>query len=464
MKNYDLIVIGSGPAGEKAAVKAAYFLKKVALVEKGPLFGGGVTYFTIPSKALKEMAKKPQKDQEYFFKQFLSRKDELMHQHSDMVYDNLMNHRIDIYQGTASFVDSNKIEVNNEKGKTILFGKNIIIAGGVKTLPPSNIPIDGKHLHIVETIMNIQAIPSSICILGAGIIGCEYATIFAHLGSRVILIDERDHILKRFDREIVKYLMNHMKRDGIDIHLGTAIKSIIPPKDKGDIKITLNSGETIKVDMFLMAAKRSSRLADLNFSNAGIEILETGMIPVNKNYQTNVPTIYAVGDVIGQPGLANTGMDQGRYAVSHILKLDDMSKFSLSNVPQGIYTIPEISIVGLSEELALKSGYDIVIGKAYYSDIARGMIMGVKYGMLKLIIDKKTQVILGVHLIGDQASELIHFGVELVLEQKTLKDIINANFNFPSLHELYKYAAFDGLGSIIGRKMKNHRINEIYQY
>ncbi len=462
MKKYDLIVIGSGPGGEKAAVKAAYFLKKVALVEKGPLYGGGTTHFTIPSKILKEMASNPEYEKKNVFKEFIVKKKELMNHHSQMVHDNLINHKVDIYQGTASFVDANRIEVSHDSEKTIISGKNIIIAGGLKTLPPSDIPIDGKRVHVVETIMNLKEIPSSICIYGAGVIGCEYATMFAHLGSKVFLINERKTTLNRVDREIVEILLSSMKSDGIDLHFGAELKSITPPKREDDkVKISLSNGETVKADMFLMTAKRSSQLADLNFANAGIKTRDAGMIPINKYYQTSVPNIYAVGDVIGKPNLVNIAMDQGRYAVSHILKLDDMRHFSLSNMPQGIYTIPEISTVGLSEELAVNDGYDIVIGRAYYSDIARGIIMGSKHGMLKAVIDKKTQVILGVHIIGEQASELINFGVELVANQKTLNEMINANFNFPSLHELYKYAAFDGLSAITGRRMKKHSTLEL---
>jgi NAD(P) transhydrogenase len=468
MKEYDLIVIGSGPGGEKAAVKAAYFLKKVAIIEKSPLFGGTATYYTVPSKALKELAVKSQKQKMVhgnLVKEFVDLKGDLAKNHSKIVLENLTNHGVDVYHGTASFVDANHIEILSESGKTTIQGKNIIIAGGVKTILPDNITIDGDRVHIVETIFNIKRIPSSICISGAGVIGSEFATIFSHLGTKVYLTDERPKMLGSVDGEIVNYLINHMVVENIDFHLGKKIKSIVVPKSqKEDIVITFENNGEIKVDMLLIVGRRRSQIIELNPQHAGIEISKHGMIPVNEFFQTNVPNIYAVGDTIGPPSLVNTSMDQGRYAVSHMFGLDDMKTFSDGNMPHGIYTIPEISTVGINEDEARKQGIDIIVGRAFHSDLARGMIRGVEYGMLKLIIDKSSRTILGVNIIGDQASELIHYGVDLVINKKNLSDIISSNFNYPSLHELYKYAAYNGLSEITGRHMRKHRVSERLKY
>lgn len=468
MKKYDLIVIGSGPAGEKAAVRAAYFLKKVALIEKCPHFGGGATYFTVPSKALRELAVKSaslQFKSANLLHEFLTLKNQVMNQHSKMVHDNLLNHGIDLYEGTAVFQGQHQLQVSNKFGEETLQASHIILAGGVRTLPPEGIPVDGKRIHVVETMFNLDSIPSSLCIAGAGVIGCEYATMFANLGTQVYLLDEDTEILKRFDQEIIKNMLKHMSADGIKLRLGTTIKSLVVPKNKSHkLKLSLSNAEELKVEAFLVAGKRKGQLAELHFEQAGIEIDANGSIPVNEFFQTNVKHVYAVGDVIGNPGLANTGMEQGRYVISHMLELEDMTSFSLITMPQGIYTIPEISTVGISEERAVEQGLDVVTGRSYYTDLARGLILGGKPGLLKLVIERQTQIIIGVHIIGDQASELIHFGVNMVTNRKNLRDLTNANFNFPSLHELYKYAAFDGLGNLTGRIMKKHTLHDVYKY
>ena len=464
MNVYDLIVIGSGPAGEKAAVKAAYFLKKVAIIEKLPLMGGSATYYTVPSKAFRELAVKTQKqemEKKNVIREFLNLKDDLVKLHSETVRENLVNHGIDIYQGVASFVDSHHIEVTHEEKKVVIEGENIIIAGGVKTLLPNDIPVDGKRVHIVETLRNITSVPSSICISGAGVIGCEYASIFSALGCKVYLTDERPRMLGRVDSEIVDYLKSHMKKNGIIFEFEKKITSIDVAED---VTIALNDGTEIKVEILLVVGRRKSQLKDLHLENAGLEIPDDKIIPVNEYFQTNIPNIYAVGDIVGPPSLVNTGMDQGRYAVSQMFHLDDMNSFCMSNMPQGIYTIPEISSVGLTEDAAIEQGLDIIVGRAFHGDIARGMIRKVDYGMLKLIIDKSSEVILGVNIIGDQATELVHYGVDLVINRKTLKDVINSNFNFPCLHELYKYAAYDGLATIAGRHMRVHHISKEYKY
>lgn len=473
---YDLIVIGSGPAGEKAAVKAAYFLHKVALVEKSSIYGGAATGLAIPTKILKETAlylsHKYEKglygidlhgQWKSSIDQFMYRKNLLMDVQSKAVYDNLVQHHVDIYQGTASFLDSHRIEVTSESGKEVIEGENILIATGSITSPPKEIPVDGKRVHTVETILDIKRIPSSLCIIGAGVIGCEFATIFSTIGVKVYLLNRSSHIFPFCDQEIVQNLLAQMKQDGIEFLFDTNIQSIKVPEDYSQkIQLTLGSEkkQELEVDMVLFAASRKSQVESLCCDKAGVQINEKGLINVDKNYCTNIPHIYAAGDIIGFPSLANVGMDQGRAAVSHMFGMHDMDTYSIDNLPYGIYTVPEISTVGISEEKARLEGLDFNIGKAYYSDSVRGSIMGAKCGLVKLIFNQSSLEILGVHIFGILASELIHYGVELVQSKLTLNNIIGKNCTFPSLHELYKYAAYDGLSTLTGRKMKKHIPND----
>lgn len=470
MEKYDLIVIGSGPAGEKAAVKAAYFLHKVALIEKGPIFGGAASNLALPTKTLKETALylsgKYDKglygidrhvESNTSIEQFMYRESLLKNFHSKAVLANLMQHQVKVYSGTASFKDAHEIEVSDENGKETIYGDYVLIATGCISSPPKNIPIDQKRVHVTETMLNIKRIPSSICIIGAGVIGCEFATIFSTLGVKVFLVNRSTRILSFCDSEIVQNLLEHMERDGIELLVESGVKSIeIPDNESQMLKIAFDSEKILEADMILFSTNRIGQLKDLNCNNAGVKIEENGLLKVNQHFQTNIPHIYAAGDIIGFPSLANVGMDQGRVAVSHMFQLNDMTSYSTENLPYGIYTIPEISTVGISEEKAIQLGIDYCVGKSFHSDVVRGIIMGAKYGLLKLVFDHQTQIILGVHIIGHLASELIHYGVELVQNKKTLTDIISKNYNFPSLHELYKYAAFDGLSTLTGRKMKQH--------
>lgn len=470
--DFDLIVIGSGPAGEKAAVKAAYFLHKVALVEKSDIFGGQATTMAIPTKVLKESSlyfsgKREKglygidlhKNWEASLDQFMYRKNLLIKTQSQAVYENLIQHNVKIYHGLASFKDSHHIEVRSESGIKTIYGKNILISTGSKTCPPEEYPIDGERFHTPETILNMKRFPTSLCIIGAGAIGCEIASTFSTIGVKVYLINRGSTILPFCDQEIVRSLVEEMKNNGIELLFNTVVKSIKSPKSNAEpIVLSLQSTPPLELetDMILFSANRKGYLEGLNYKQAGIKVDEKGLIQIDSEYRTNIPHIYAVGDVIGFPSLANIGMDQGRKAVSNMFKINDMNSFSMSNLPYGIYTIPEVSTVGISEEKALENSLNFCIGRVYYSDSARGAIMGAKQGLLKFIVHRETQEILGVHIVGDQASELIHYGVELVQNRHNLKDIIEKNYNFPTLHELYKYAAYDALSRITGRVMKRH--------
>jgi NAD(P) transhydrogenase len=468
MKEYDLIVIGSGPAGEKAAVKAAYFGHSVALIEKEQAYGGaGVQTGTLPSKALKETALylsgKYHKgvfgvDKELRRKagvnDFMYRKNVVIENVGQAVGENLQDHHIDIFHGQAEFVDEHHVRICGHLEK-ILFGHNIIIATGSYPFHPRNIPFDNIRVHDSDSILTIKRFPKSLCVLGAGVIGCEYATIFAAMGIKTFVVNDKDKILGFLDQEISKALVAQMQKDGITILFNNSVTGFdVPELEVDDLKITLASGDILNVDMFLFAAGRSGTIKNLGCKKAGIEIGERETILVNEKFQTSVPHIYAVGDVIGFPALASTGMDQGRIAVANIFQTGDLHILT-EIFPYGIYTVPEVSMVGLTEENAKANGLSYVLGYAYYNDITRGKIMADKdNSFLKIVVEKETKTILGVHIMGNIATELIHYGMTLVKDRKTLEEVIATVFNYPSFHDLYKYASYDALGNLFGKKLK----------
>lgn len=467
MQQFDLIVIGTGPAGEKAAVKAAYFGHRVAIIEKEPVYGGAeVITGTLPSKTLKETALylsgKFEKglfsverglEHEASVEDFMYRKNYVTASAAQEIHENLMRHGVTIFHGTASFEDPHTIGI---KGKTeeVIRGKYIIIATGSYPHHPSSIPFDGKRIHDSDTILEIQRFPSSLCIVGAGVIGCEYATIFATMGTKVYLVNDKEHILPFIDYEISTDLVAQMQTANVEILFNKSIETITPASsDKEVIIVRLKTGETLAVDMFLFAAGRSGNTRELQCDKIGIKPGPREQIFVDAQYRTNIPHIFAVGDVIGFPALASTSMDQGRVAVAHIFQTQDLEHLP-SQFPYGIYTVPEVSMVGITEEDATKRNLNYCVGRARYADMPRGKILGAKSGFLKLVFSKDELRILGVHIIGHQATELIHYGVMLVEEKKNLHDLIGQVFNFPTLHELYKYAGYDGLSNYTGHKVK----------
>jgi NAD(P) transhydrogenase len=465
MPHYELIVIGSGPAGEKAAAKAAYFQHKVALIEKTPLYGGAVVHTgTLPSKTLKETALYLSGKQEHplhsitrslnrkaSLTDFMHLKNQIVHTENQAVIDNLELHNVDVYIGSASFIDPHTISINNQGKKTTLSADFILIATGSYPHHPNNIPFEHPHVHDSDSILTIQEIPSSLTIIGAGVIGCEYATIFGTLGCRVSLINHSKEILSFIDGKVRDHLVRLMKKNNINTLFGCSPDSV-EANDQG-IKITLDNGEVIQCDSLLYAAGRSGSTKELGLENIGINTDKREAISVDDAFRTNHSHIYAVGDVIGFPALASTSSDQGRKAVSHMFKIHDLEKLP-TILPFGIYTIPEVSAVGITEEKAKEDNIPYNVGYCRYDAIPRGKILGENEGFLKLIFRSDNQQILGVHIIGTIATELIHYGMLLTHNKSTLNNIISEVFNFPTLHELYKYAAYDGLGAIAGRKVR----------
>lgn len=466
-KKYDLIVIGSGPGGEKAAVKAAYFGHSVAIIERADLYGGAeVITGTLPSKTLKETALFLSGRQERGLfgiergltrkasvEDFMFRKNLITVSESLSIAENLRRHGIDVYHGTASFEDTHTVHISSPANCSIV-ADFILIATGSYPFHPPHIPFDGMRVHDSDTILQIKRFPHSLCVVGAGVIGCEYATIFATAGCKVFLVNDKTEILSHVDHDITSTLIEDMLESGIETLFNEAVTSIDVPKDESEpLRIHLSHDQVLEADMFLLAAGRSGNVKNLNLEKIGIPVGPREQIHVDSSFRTNLPHIFAVGDVIGFPALASTSMEQGRIAVAHMFHTQDLEHHPLF-FPYGIYTIPEISMVGITEEDVMKTGEPYVVGKARYSDLARGKIMGVTRGFLKLIILREDLSIRGVHVIGNIATELIHYGTHLVEEKKDLYYLISQVFNYPTFHDLYKYAAYDALSALAGRKLK----------
>lgn len=458
---YDLIVIGSGPAGEKGAAQAAYFGKTVALIEREPVLGGAcVNTGTVPSKTLRESALHLSGFRQRGFRgtvemkiksdvtigEFMHRKNLVVEREWKRIEENLRRHLVDRYVGSARFRSATQIEVVSSTGTTTLEGKVILIATGSSPYRPSTVPFDDDAVCDSDTILQINKIPDSMAVVGAGVIGCEYASIFAALGVEVHLIDGRTALLPHIDREIVRVLLGELEnRLGITLHLGVDVDTI--ERVNEEVSLTLKDGSCIVVDKVLYAAGRSSNTADLNLEAANVRTGNRGLIIVNERYQTSTENIYAAGDVIGFPALASTSMEQARVAMVHAFDLKYKTRVA-TNLPYGIYTIPELSTIGLTEEQCRERNIDFEVGRAFYRSNARGQIIGDTKGMIKLVFHVSDLHLLGVHIVGENASELLHIGMMVMQFGGTINAFIESVFNFPTLSEAYKYAAYDGLGNV----------------
>ena len=458
---YDLIVIGSGPAGEKGAAQAAYFGKSVALIEREPVLGGAcVNTGTVPSKTLRESALHLSGfDQRGFrgtvemkigpnvtVREFMHRKNLVVEREWKRIEENLRRHKVDRYVGNARLRSPHEIEVVAASGTTLLEGNVILIATGSSPYRPSTVPFDDVAICDSDTILHIDAIPRSMAVVGAGVIGCEYASIFAALGVDVHLVDGRTSLLPHIDREIVRVLLGELEnRLGVMLHLGCDVDKI--ERINNEVNLTLKDGSCLVVDTVLYAAGRSSNTVDLNLEAAGVKTGNRGVILVNEKYQTSAENIYAAGDVIGFPALASTSMEQARVAMVHAFDLKYKTSVA-TNLPYGIYTIPELSTIGMTEEQCRDKGVHFEVGRAFYRSNARGQIIGDTKGLIKLVFDADDLKLLGVHIVGENASELLHVGMMVMQFGGTINAFIESVFNFPTLSEAYKYAAYDGLGNV----------------
>ncbi len=455
--HYDLVVIGSGPAGEKGAAQAAYFGKKVAIIERARSVGGaGINTGTVPSKTLRETAlyfsgllQRGLFGIDYSLKgdvtvaDFMHREKVVVDKERQLIRHNLDRHNIDLIWGEGALKDAHTVHVKTKEGEEIdLETDYILIATGSSPYHPSEIPFDGRLVFDSDSILRMGFIPKTMAVVGGGVIGCEYASMFATLGVKVTLIEGRDRILNFVDQEIVHLLTKQLGEIGLRLLLNT--KLMKTEKQDHHVELTLDSGEVLNVDCALFAAGRQSNIAGLGLEALKIELGQRGLIIVNDKYQTNIPNIYAAGDVIGFPALASTSMEQARVAMVHAFNLH--YKESLSPIlPLAVYTVPEIAMVGMSEEECQEKKIPYLVGHAEAEDNPRGLIIG-DTGMLKLIFSAEDKKLLGVHIICEIAAELVHLGAQVMAANGTIDAFIHTVYNYPSLSDMYKYAAYDGLG------------------
>ena len=451
---YDLIVIGSGPAGQKAAIQGAKSDKRVALIEQNREVGGACVYQgTIPSKTLRESALQMvqflQATDVFEFRMrddvkiasLMTRLNKVVRAHGAFMTEQLARNGIERFHGRAKFVSDREIQVKGLDGATTtIAGSSIVIATGSRPRVPDNIPIDHEHIFDSDSILSLVYLPKSLTVLGGGVIASEYASIFALLGVQVTMIDMADRPLKFLDQELTDQFCGAFEKTGGTYRGQQKVQSA---QWDGFSKVItrLESEEIFESEKMLVALGRVANIEHLNIQAAGLTPTSRGLISVNTHCQTTVPHIYAVGDVIGPPSLASCSMEQGRRAVCHALGLD--SGDAPEHIPMGIYTIPEMSSVGLSEQEAIEKCGGVLIGRARFHEIARGQISGMTNGLLKMVADAKGEKLLGVHIVGEGATELIHIGQMGLLHNIDIDRFVENIFNFPTLAEAYRVAALD---------------------
>lgn len=462
--DYDLLVIGSGPGGQRAAIQAAKLEKTVALVERKAVLGGvSVNTGTIPSKTLREavLDLSGYREREFYgasytvkqhitMQDLLLRADQVIRHEIDVTRHQLMRNQVDLLSATASFSGPHSILLDfvDGRGRREVTASAIVIATGTEATRDEHIPFDGRRIFLSDDILNLDRLPRTLTVVGAGVVGCEYASMFAALGVRVTLIDKRPRLLPFVDAEIVDALAYHLRENRVTLRLGEEVSGIETIEDEhGErVRIVLASGKQVITEKALYSIGRTGATSKLNLGAAGVTPDSRGRLQVNEHYQTSVPHIYAVGDVIGFPSLASTSMEQGRLAACHAFNVPATSVPAL--FPYGIYTIPEISMVGKNEEELTHEGVPYEIGKARYREIARGQIIGDTTGLLKLIFHAESLKLLGVHIIGEGASELVHIGQAVLAYGGKADYFVHTVFNYPTLAECYKTAAFDGINRL----------------
>lgn len=457
--DYDILIVGSGPAGQHAAWQAARMGKKAAIIERKPSIGGaGLQTGTIPSKALREAAYLASRGGSGMrqasgpaghglLSDVMHRKDTVIARQESVIVKRLLDSGVSLIPGEASFVDSHTLEVVDASGTFRRLSADVIVlATGSRPKRPSDIPFDKKSVLDSTSILKLKRLPKSLTIVGGGVIACELASIFAALGVAVTVVDSHAQLLAYLSKDIVAALAESLAGMGVTFHMQEKVVAV-SREEKGTLTL-LESGRKLHADAVLYALGRQPNSSDLNTVRAGIE-MDQGWIRVNDCFQTSVPHIYAVGDLVGHPALASTGMEQGRAAVLHAFggETQAMAK----NMPMAIYTIPEISWVGKTEKALKSEKADYVVGRGYFRESARGQIIGDTNGMLKIIVDAKTQRLLGVHIVGEHASELIHIGQLVMNYNGTVRDLVANVFNYPTLAECYKLAALDCLHQLSQR-------------
>ncbi|THV25321.1 Si-specific NAD(P)(+) transhydrogenase [Peteryoungia ipomoeae] len=455
MNMYDLVVIGSGPAGRRAAIQAAKLDKKVLVIEKGTRVGGvSVHTGTIPSKTLRETAlnltgwrERGFYGRSYRVKQEINADDlrrrlliTLDHE-VEVLEHQFSRNRVHHLRGKAHFIDAHTIEVIKEDGEVLHVGATaVLLAVGTRPFRPSHIPFDGSSIIDSDEILEIKHLPRSLVVIGAGVIGIEYATIFSALDTAVTVIEPRDTMLDFIDKEIVEDFTYQLRDRNMKLVFGQTVEAV--EKVDGKCRVTLKNGRVISAEMVLYAAGRVGAVDSLNLQAIGLEADNRGRLKVNpETFQTAVPHIYAAGDVVGFPSLASTSMEQGRIAARHAVGAP--SQDPPQYFPYGIYAVPEISTCGLTEEEVIQRGIPYETGIAHFRETSRGHIMGLDSGMLKMIFSLKTRRLLGVHIVGEGATELVHIGQAVLNLKGTVEYFVENTFNYPTLAEAYKIAGLD---------------------
>ncbi len=459
MSQYDLVVIGSGPAGQKAAIAASKMGKKVAVVERSMSVGGACLHHgTIPSKTLREAvsylsgvrqrelygAAYRVKDQ-ITIQDLSFRTQRVIEREVNVVRDQLLRNYVDIVGGTGCFVDPHKILVTTEKSSRILETKKTILAVGTKPSRPSGIEFDDCKIVDSDGLLKLAEIPRSMTFVGGGIIGVEYATIFRTIGVRVTLIDGRQRPLDFIDDEIEDNLYFYMRDEGITLRFGETV-SAVRHTDDGRVQVFMESGKQLESDGLMFAAGREGASKDLNLEAIGLETDKRDRIQVDEFYRTSVEDIYAVGDIIGFPSLASTSMEQGRIAAMHAMA--DEATAMAKRLPYGIYTIPEIAMVGPTEEELTKDEVPYETGIARFRELSRVQISGGSVGLLKILFNREDRKLIAVHILGEQATELVHIGQVLIDHGATIDYLRDTVFNYPTLSAAYKVAALDGFNKL----------------
>src|SRR5262245_11506789 len=455
--SFDLVVIGSGPAGEKGAAQAAYFNKTVAIVEQAPTPGGvAVSSAGVPTKTLRETALYVSSfrhrevyglglrlDPRTALEHLMTRKSELVTLMTRAVERNIARHNIEMIEGRARLGPDRTVCVSLSDGKErTLAAKVILLATGSHPVLPAGVPFDDPDVHDPINILQLDRIPGSLVVIGGGAVGCEYASIFAALGVKVTLVDPNPRLLRYFDAEVSQLQAEVFNGMGMRLMLGSPLTGV--RRVEGKLEVNLVNGKALSTEKVLLSTGRAGNTEGLRLAEAGVAVNENGDIAVNDRFETTAPGIYAAGDVIGPPRLASTSMEQARVAVCHAFGIQFKDRVD-ALAPHVVYSIPEVAMVGMTEEQAKAAGVEYEIGRGLFSANTKAKILGLSEGMVKLVFRRADRVLLGVHILGEAASELIHQG-QLVLHERGLIDrFIHMTFTVPSLSEAYKYAAYDGL-------------------
>src|SRR6476661_7872529 len=459
METYDLIVIGSGPAGQRAAIQAAKFGKHVALVERLEVVGGvAINTGTIPSKTIREAVLHLSGfyyqniyGVNYRVKENISMADlsfraqHVIKTEIDVIRAQLSRNGIDVITGVASFVDPTHLRVIGANNQSDYETSNVVIATGTKPAISPLVPFNNRTIINSDQILGMPVIPKTMLVVGGGVIGVEYACMFATLGVRVTLIEKRPRLLEFADAEMVEALCYHLRDHRVTLRLNEEVESVEDTPDNG-VVANLKSKKKVSGDALLYAVGRQGNVDELNLAAAGLEADSRGRIAVDTDYRTKQPHIFAVGDIIGFPSLASVSMEQGRIAAGHAVGVEVHS--NAASYPYGIYTIPEISFIGKTEEQLTDEDVPYEVGLAYYREIARGQIRGDTTGRLKIIFHRESKELLGIHIIGEGASELLHIGQAVLILKGTVEYFVDTVFNYPTLAECYKAAAFNGLNKL----------------